>query len=170
MKSRFFCSGLAVVAVLAIAACGSSSKSTAGSGSSTTGSSTPHASKSKNAATNPKMTAQEVATKLAPLGCVPTPSSPSTASVGQTPPVAAVDCTVSGQSITISEYQNKKQLASNVQAAQGPGCAVARANGATVALLVTGRNWAVHWPKTTATAQAIDNAIGNGAKTVSIQC
>jgi hypothetical protein len=65
---------------------------------------------------------------------------------------------------------NKKDLASNVQAARGPGCTVAKANGVTDALLVTGKNWAVHWPKTASSAQAIQNAIGDGAKIVSIHC
>ena len=117
-----------------------------------------------------KLTAQEIATKLAPLGCVPTPATPNTADLGQPAPVTALDCTVSGEKVTISEYKNKHDLAANVQLARGPGCITAKLNGVTDALLVTGRNWAVHWPKTTSTAQAIENAIGGDAKIVSIHC
>ena len=171
MKRRPLKAGLAISAMVVIAACGSSSKSTAGSGSSTTRSTGTASSKAKGSGGGePKLTAQEIATKLAPLGCVPTPSQPNTANLGQPAPVAALDCAVSGENVTISEYKSKKDLISNVQAARGPGCIAAKLNDVTDALLVSGRQWAVHWPKTTSTAQAIENAIGDGAKIVSIHC
>ena len=161
--------GLAIIAMVVIAACGSSSKSTAGSGSSTTLSSGTTSPKAKGTG-DPKLTAQEIATKLAPLGCVPTPSQPNSANLAQPAPVTALDCAVSGENVTISEYKNKKDLAANIQLARGPGCIAAKLYGVTDAFLVTGRQWAVHWPKTTSTAQAIETAIGDGAKILSFHC
>ena len=159
---------------LSFVACGSSKTS---AGSATTGGSTPTTSTtalSPTTSTRPAgyMTAQEIASKLAPLGCVATPSSPSarTFSLGEISPVAALDCTVSGEDVTISEYLNAQQVATNIQVARGQGCIIAKQSGVTNALLVVGTNWAVHWPKTTGTAQAIEKAIGDGAKIVSIHC
>jgi hypothetical protein len=55
------------------------------------------------------------------------------------------------------------------QLSKGVGCAIAKQFGVTEAVYVEGTNWIVS-PKTTPTADAIKNAIGNGARVVAFKC
>jgi hypothetical protein len=113
------------------------------------------------------MTAQEIAGKLAPLGCNATPASPSQATYG-IKPVTSLECTISGESVTIDEYLNAQQVAYNANLAKGAGCAIAKGFGITDFVYVMGPNWTVT-PQTAGTAQKIQQAIGAG-KIVSIHC
>jgi hypothetical protein len=114
------------------------------------------------------MTAQEIAAKLAPLGCAATPSSASTGGIGITP-VTELSCMINGEDITIDEYRNAQQVSYTMTLSQGPGCAIAKQFGIKQGYYVQGYNWIVT-PKTASTGQAIKNAIGDGAKLTVVNC
>jgi hypothetical protein len=108
------------------------------------------------------MTAQEIASKLVPLGCNATPAAPSTINLGDIKPVTSLECTISGEHVGIDEYVNAQQVAYNMKLAQGVGCQIAKQFGVSgEAAYVLGTNWMVT-PKTAPTADAIQKAIGAG--------
>jgi hypothetical protein len=113
------------------------------------------------------MTAQEIGTKLAPLGCAATPAPPSTVNLGGIKPVNSVECTINGEDISIDEYLNAQQVAYQADLAKGVGCSLAKQFGISDLYDVQGYNWTVT-PKTASTAQAIQNTIGG--KVVHITC
>jgi hypothetical protein len=117
------------------------------------------------------MTAEQVAAKLVPLGCQATPPAPSSGSIslGEIKPVTELECTISGEEVTIDEYMTAQQVAYNMGLAKGVGCTIAKQFGLTDLVWVEGANWTVS-PKTTPTAEAIKNAINDGAKVVSVHC
>jgi hypothetical protein len=114
------------------------------------------------------MTAQEIASKLAPHGCVATPEPPSTVDIGEIKPAMSLECTINGEKIGIDEYLNAQQVADNTRLARGAGCAIAKAFGITDFIYVAGTNWTVT-AQTTSTVQAIQKALGDG-KIISIHC
>jgi hypothetical protein len=107
------------------------------------------------------MTAQEIATKLAPLGCNATPSAPSTMNLGDIKPVTSLECTISGENVSIDEYVNAQQVSHNLQLARTTGCQIAKQFGVTEAFYVIGPNWLIQ-SKTVPTATSIRKAIGFG--------
>lgn len=157
--------GAAIVICLTVAACGgSSSRSVTASTSVTTAA----AVTTISAANAGYMTAQQVAARLAGLGCTATPATRNEAG-GGIQPVSSLDCTINGEPVMIDEYRNADQVASQIQLAKGPGCAIAKQFGVTSASYVVGVNWTVT-PKTEITAKAIRDAIGGTAKVDTIHC
>jgi hypothetical protein len=152
-----------VVAGLCLVAVGCGSSKTDGAA---------HSTSSTTASTTTKpsghMTAQEIATKLIPLGCNATPASPSTINVGDIKPVTSLECTISGESVSIDEYVNAQQVAYNARLAKGIGCQFAKQFGMTEIVYVVGTNWTVT-PSTAPTAEAIKKAIGAGT-IVTLHC
>ena len=109
---------------------------------------------------SPHMTAPEIATKLAPLGCVTAPPPTSTVGIGEIKPVTLLECTISGESVTIDGYPTAHQVWYNSQLPGGAGCT--KGWGATELFYVAGPNWLVT-PKTAGTAKVIHKALGFGA-------
>jgi hypothetical protein len=153
-----------VVAVLSLAAVACGSSKTDGAAHST--SSTTAASTTK--APSGHMTAQEIASKLAPLGCNATPAAPSTVNLGGIKPVTELECTISGEDVSIDEYVNSQQVSYNMKLARSVGCQIAKQFGVTEAVFVVGTNWTAT-PKTAPTANSIQKAIGQGT-IVTIKC
>ena len=112
------------------------------------------------------MTAQQLAAKLAPLGCKAMPPSDTSEDIG-IKPKTELDCTINGEDVTIDEYLNAQQVAHNDGLAKGVGCAFAKSFGLTELNYVEDDNWTVS-PDTTSTAQAIQRALGG--KLITLHC
>jgi hypothetical protein len=116
------------------------------------------------------MTAQQIAAKMAPLGCSATPAPPSTVNLGGIKAKTELECTINGEDVSIDEYLNAEQVSYNMKLAQTVGCSFAKQFGFTGNQeYVLGFNWIVT-PKTASTAQSIKNAIGDGAKITVVHC
>lgn len=161
------------LAVIALVGCGSSTSTT------TVTTTTPHNTTSQPATTGTTttpsapssghMTAQQVADKLAPLGCTATPAS-STIDLGDIKPVTALQCKVNGEDVDIGEYRNAGEVDHNLKLAKDIGCSIAKEAGKSGRFdYVRGSNWLVS-PDTNANAEAIKNAIGGDAKIHSLHC
>ena len=155
--------GLSSLAVVSVS-CGSSTKKSASGGGSTSST----ASSTTKAAPAGHMTAQEIASKLTPLGCNAMPATSNNDTLGGIKPVTELECTISGESVTIDEYVNSQQIAYNNQIVKGAGCALAKGFGVTQFIYVAGSNWTVS-ASTLPTVQAIQKAIGAGT-IVNIKC
>jgi hypothetical protein len=113
------------------------------------------------------MTAEEIGTKLAPLGCAAKPAQTGGIDYGNIKPVNSLECTINGENIEIDEYLNAQQVAYEEDIAKGVGCSLAKQLGIRDIYYVRGYNWTVT-PNTASTAQAIQKIIGG--KVVHIHC
>jgi hypothetical protein len=105
------------------------------------------------------MTAQEIATKLTPLGCNATPAGPSTVSVGEIMPAMSLECMISGESVLINEYLGAHETWYGSELPRPAGCST-KGWGAPGFLYVVGPKWLVV-AKTGSTTMAIAKAIGS---------
>jgi hypothetical protein len=120
------------------------------------------------AATKPHPSAQGIAAKLAPLGCVASPAT-SSATIGIAPRVE-LNCTINGESVSINQYRNADQIKRNLTVAQSAfGCSILKSFGlGSESYVQSGTTLTT--AQTRSTARQIKNAIGRGAKLATIQC
>lgn len=113
-------------------------------------------------------TAAQVAAKVSGLVCSP-PTYGET-EVMNVKPVARLDCTINGQSVTIDQYANAQQAgpAEAVKSAKD-ACPLFKAHGITSVSGVFGKYWVVSTPSSALAAQ-IQHAEGDGTKVITVDC
>ena len=106
------------------------------------------------------LTAAQVATRLAPLGCraVTNGRSPPLLA-GEIRPQAALTCTIDGEDTSISQWQTHADLERQIAIAKAFACPLARGFGTSDIVVVTGDNWAVS-PASQTVGDKIRAAIG----------
>jgi hypothetical protein len=116
------------------------------------------------------MTAQRVAAKLAPLGCVAkrVPTADINEMGGITPKVE-LSCTVNGESVNIDQYRSAQQVAYNNHMLKGMGCVILKGFGITDARLVTDGVTTTS-AQTAATTARIRHSLGHGATVTAVHC
>jgi len=179
--------GIAAVALGAIIVIGRSGKSTtvATPGTSATGPITTTRGPSVSIAVAPterstttvalrsgRVTAQQIAERLAPLGCsaIPLPSPYAISIPGLGTPIAQYGCAIAGESVQIDEWRSADDLAKAERSvgAGGPLCVLAKILGVTRNVFVEGENWTAA-PETEATANKI-KAVLPGSKVATYNC
>jgi hypothetical protein len=116
------------------------------------------------------LTAQQIATKLASLGCVATRFTGNSVSVGDIKPKVELDCTVNGESVSIQQYRNPEQVAFNMHLAKGIGCQIAKGFGETGDQDYILGGTTMTKADTATTTEQIRKAIGNGVKISVVHC
>jgi hypothetical protein len=113
------------------------------------------------------LNAVQIAARLAPLGCAAQPDTTSV-DIG-IKPQRSLECSISGEDVSIDEYASGQQVASMMGMARGIGCSIAKQFGITdVAYVVAGT--VTVSPQTAGTAQRIQDAIGAGTKLEKVHC
>jgi hypothetical protein len=124
---------------------------------------------SAGASTRP-MTAQRVAAKLIPLGCVSTlvPAA-NINQIGGIKPKVELSCTVNGESVYIDQYRNAQQVAYNENLVKGMGCAILKGFGITNVSFVTDGVTTTS-AQTPATTAQIRHSLGHRATVMAVHC
>jgi hypothetical protein len=112
-------------------------------------------------------TAAQVAAKLSGLGCSPFKPSGRSITLG-IKPIAVLDCTINGESITVEQWANHDQVQSAFQEAKGL-CPTMKSYGVTSVSGVSGSNWSVG-TLTRATAVQVQLAEGGTSTVETMSC
>ena len=167
--------GAIALAGLALTGCGGSSSTTTKTTVTTTptnATSEPVTTATTTTPSSGHMTAQQVADKLAPLGCSAKAATPTTREeVGGITAVAELKCAVNGNDVEIQEYRNAQEVEHNLNLAKTLGCSINKQLGIKDVYFARGENWYVESKgNSEATANAIKNAVGGNTKVAAVHC